>query len=57
MTREEHIEAITSALGRLEAALGAREGDEVALPRLEIMIETLKAQRAKLVAELKPQMH
>ncbi len=56
MTPREHIEAITFAIGRLEAAL-ASTPDEYKLPRLEIVIETLKARRAALQAELSQRMH
>ena len=56
MTPQEHIEAITFAIDRLEAAL-ASTPDEYKLPKLEIMIETLKARRAELQAELRQHMH
>jgi hypothetical protein len=57
MTPEEHIDTITMALTRLEAALARRTADEHRLPVIEIMVETLKARRAGLLAELKRRMH
>ena len=54
---EQDIDAITFAIGRLEAALAMRTVAEHRLPVLEIMIEKLKARRQKIIAELKPRMH
>ena len=54
---EQDIDAITFAIGRLEAALAMRTVAAHRLPALEIMIEKLKARRQKIIAELKPRMH
>ena len=56
MTPQEHIDGITSAIDHLEAAL-AQTPEKYRLRSLAIMIETLKAWRAELQAELKRRMH
>ena len=56
--REQDIDAITSAIIRLEAALERRtDADESWLPAIESMIERLKTRRARIIVQLKPRMH
>jgi hypothetical protein len=56
-TEEQDIEAITFAIDRLEAAGQRTPNDPKGLPAIEIMIETLKARRAQIVANMKRRKH
>ena len=56
-TEEQDIEVITFAIDRHEAAGQRMPNDPKGLAAIEIIIETLKARRAQIVANMKRRKH
>jgi hypothetical protein len=56
-TEEQDIEAVMFAIRRLRAAGKRTPDDTKGLLAIEIMIETLKARRAQIVANMKRRQH